>query len=317
MNWYGNAILNIIKNERYCGDAKLQKTYRPSFKSKLNKVNNNVLPIYYVENNHPPIVSREVFQKANQIRLKKIDKYLNLEKCAYSKKTIYSSLIYCPFCGSNYIHRINNHGTSYSKHMMQCKTNKGKKICESDKISLEVFDSQLLCLINKILDNRTKFLKLYKTHLETDKHRISNKNKQKVLKDRIGCLHSKLEILSSIDDLESKVENSIKRKIANLQSELNNINNILLTQYNIEYQYLRVKQLLTNQKQQIESISDFPFRNLFNKVIVESKDSIKFLIGNRTDFQNFNHKKKGLYKQSTSYTLRDKGLQSKSELHFF
>ena len=58
--WTTAAVHNILKNEKYCGDALLQKTYVTDCISKKVKKNNGERPMYYIQDNHPAIVPREI-----------------------------------------------------------------------------------------------------------------------------------------------------------------------------------------------------------------------------------------------------------------
>lgn len=59
-----NMIMNILKNEKYCGDCILQKTVTVDCISKTRKKNEGEAPMYIVENSHPAIISREMFNRA-------------------------------------------------------------------------------------------------------------------------------------------------------------------------------------------------------------------------------------------------------------
>ena len=60
-NWFPGTIKSILTNEKYKGDALLQKSYTVDFLSKKMKINEGEVPQYYVENSHPAIISPEVF----------------------------------------------------------------------------------------------------------------------------------------------------------------------------------------------------------------------------------------------------------------
>lgn len=59
--WKASTLLYLLQNEKYCGDALLQKTFVSDCISKKVKKNNGELPQVYVKDNHPAIVSRELF----------------------------------------------------------------------------------------------------------------------------------------------------------------------------------------------------------------------------------------------------------------
>lgn len=56
--WHSSGIIKILRNEKYIGDALLQKTYTVDFLTKKRVKNDGQVPQYYVENNHPAIISR-------------------------------------------------------------------------------------------------------------------------------------------------------------------------------------------------------------------------------------------------------------------
>ena len=62
--WQPATILSILTNEKYKGDALLQKTFCTDFLTKKMKVNEGEVPQYYVENSHPAIIEPEVFDMA-------------------------------------------------------------------------------------------------------------------------------------------------------------------------------------------------------------------------------------------------------------
>ena len=59
--WHENRIAEILRNEKYIGDALLQKKFTVDFLTKTMKVNEGEVPQYYVENSHPAIIDRETF----------------------------------------------------------------------------------------------------------------------------------------------------------------------------------------------------------------------------------------------------------------
>lgn len=61
--WRGETIRKILSNEKYIGDALLQKTYTVDVLNKKRVVNNGLVPQYYVENSHEGIISKEMFHK--------------------------------------------------------------------------------------------------------------------------------------------------------------------------------------------------------------------------------------------------------------
>jgi hypothetical protein len=65
--WRQATIRNILRNEKYCGDVLYQKTYSKDYLSHKTVKNRDVLPQWYWENNHPAIIKREQWNKAQEI----------------------------------------------------------------------------------------------------------------------------------------------------------------------------------------------------------------------------------------------------------
>ena len=59
--WHTNTINKILRNEKYMGDALLQKTYTTNFLTKKRIKNNGTMPQYYVEDDHEAIIPKELF----------------------------------------------------------------------------------------------------------------------------------------------------------------------------------------------------------------------------------------------------------------
>lgn len=59
-------INQILRNEKYIGDALLQKTYTVDFLTKKRVKNNGIMPQYHVENSRPTIISRDIFMRVQQ-----------------------------------------------------------------------------------------------------------------------------------------------------------------------------------------------------------------------------------------------------------
>ena len=73
--WSKEQIKNILTNERYVGDMLLQKTFTENCISKKVRVNRGEMAKYLISNNHPAIVSREVFQAVQSEMARRTSKH--------------------------------------------------------------------------------------------------------------------------------------------------------------------------------------------------------------------------------------------------
>lgn len=111
--WSNTVILRVIRNEKYCGDLVQKKTFTPDFLSHEKKYNRGEEEFVIIKNHHEPIVSRELFEKANRIL---DEKSLTQEgKAKHSNRYPFSGKIKCGCCGSSYVARYKNrkNGTRY------------------------------------------------------------------------------------------------------------------------------------------------------------------------------------------------------------
>lgn len=109
--WTKSAIQSILKNEKYVGDALLQKTFTADCITHKVVKNNGERPMYLVTDHHTPIIDRDTFDRVQQeiaIRNSKrrISDQTKTEKGKYSGKYALSELLICGQCGTPYRRRI-------------------------------------------------------------------------------------------------------------------------------------------------------------------------------------------------------------------
>lgn len=105
--WRVSSLQGILANERYCGDVLLQKTYVTDPISKKVKKNHGELPKVLIKNNHAPIISRELYDMAQQERARrgskrKTAKNTVTEQGKYSGKYALSEILICGHCMTPY-----------------------------------------------------------------------------------------------------------------------------------------------------------------------------------------------------------------------
>lgn len=130
--WNTQNIRQILGNEKYTGNALLQKHYRNNHLEKRKVKNRGELTFYYVEESHPAIIDQATFDLAK----KRLNGFA--EKFAEHKPpvaTVFTSRIKCGICGANYKHCTNN-----GRQFWHCSTymKKGKKFCQAKRIPDEV-----------------------------------------------------------------------------------------------------------------------------------------------------------------------------------
>jgi site-specific DNA recombinase len=319
--WYKNAIMQILKNEKYTGNAILQKTLRPSFRSKLKINNDRILPKYLVQNSHPAIISQEQFDEAQRIRLERIQKYhMDAEKTLkekFSVRSIYSELFYCPHCGKNFNFKNNNAGKKWATRQLICASNKNRKTCCADTLFCDVVDQQIVNQVNLILSNKDYFLTALKVALENDPAVINAKEELKRTQAEISVLEERLKTLEHLsDEFTMTVIKELKLQIRDNQIKKVNLENMLLTTYNVDAFLLKIKNLIKQYKQ-ISTDDEFPFRELFSKIIVANRNDIFFVIGKRDNFNDLDLDQSGILIGEVDYLIRKTTLTTKHRLIFY
>ena len=147
-------VYNILQNEKYCGDSILQKTITVDCISKTRRDNMGEAPMYYVQNSHPAIISRETYHMTQaEIARRKTLAPASEKKAVtvagkYSKYAL-SEVLVCGECGSRY-RRVT--WTSGGKRVVWRCSNRlenGKKYC---KMSLTVKEESLHAAIVRAIN---------------------------------------------------------------------------------------------------------------------------------------------------------------------
>lgn len=149
-HWNATTIKRMIRNEKYKGDALLQKTYTTDFLTKKKNINRGELPQYYVENNHEAIVDRETFDAVQQVLENKGRK---------SSTTIFSSKLVCGDCGHFFGSKVWHSTSKYRRVIYQCNEKyKGISKCSTPHVTEEEVIQWFISAVNQVLDNRIEVI---------------------------------------------------------------------------------------------------------------------------------------------------------------
>ncbi|EYE87154.1 recombinase, partial [Fervidicella metallireducens AeB] len=155
--WHQSTVLSILKNEKYKGDAVLQKKFTVDFLTKKIKRNEGEVPQYYVENSHPAIISPEVFDMVQmEIKNRKEAKGYKTGKNYFSGKII------CGDCGSFYGRKVWHSNDKYRKVIWQCNSKyKNEEKCNTPFINEEDLKKAFVEVFNGVINNKKEILRGY------------------------------------------------------------------------------------------------------------------------------------------------------------
>ena len=172
--WEPHTVRSILKNEKYMGDAILQKEITVDFLTKTRKPNEGEAPQYYVENGHPDIVSKSVWQ---EVQATWTD--ASRRNCTFSP---IANKIICGDCGGRY-GRKTWHSTTYGDTVWECNEKKaGRTKCKCRHIYAEELDTAVQRAMRHLM-------KVY-SHVITD---CAN-----LLEQTLGCI--KPDVQSALND---------------------------------------------------------------------------------------------------------------------
>ena len=141
--WEPHTIRSILKNEKYMGDAILQKEITVDFLTKTRKPNEGEAPQYYVENGHLGIVSKSVWQ---EVQATWTD--ASRRNCTFSP---IANKIICGDCGGRY-GRKTWHSTTYQDAVWECNSKKaGRTKCKCRHIYTEELDNAICRSMHHLL----------------------------------------------------------------------------------------------------------------------------------------------------------------------
>ena len=156
--WRPNVIISILRNEKYAGNALLQKKFTTNFLTKAQKINEGEVPQWYVQNSHPAIIDQDFFD---------LVQYELQRRAASGQNTVsahpFSGKIFCGECGAMYGSKVWSSNDPRLRRMVwQCNGKyKGERICRAPHLTEERVQAAFLAAFNQRLDNRDTIFAAY------------------------------------------------------------------------------------------------------------------------------------------------------------
>lgn len=152
--WYASTIKSILTNEKYKGDALLQKTYTADFLTKKKKINNGEVPQYYVKNNHKAIIDSITFDM--------VQKLMQTQKEGKNRRSgvrIFSGKIKCGECGGWYGSKVWHSNDKYRRAVWQCnhKFDNDRK-CGTPHLDEDTIKKIFVSAMNKLITDKSQIL---------------------------------------------------------------------------------------------------------------------------------------------------------------
>lgn len=296
VKWQVSTILRILKNEKFCGDAILQKTVTLDCISKTHKKNTGEAPMYYVHNNHDPIISRETFNKAQEelLRRNALKPATSSTVTAQGRYSRYalSEILHCDECGSRY-KRCTWTSSGEKQIVWRCvnRLQFGKKYCKSSPtIREDILHQAIVRAINRFnQENETTYRLLMKASL-SDALGIGGSNEEmELLTRRIDSLNKKMMALvseavaegQSIDDNEGEFK-EISDEIAQLNNRVSAIKELMTNDENAKNRLESINAKVEELKDGITEYDDTIVRQMIECIKVYDDNKIEVIFGGGT-----------------------------------
>lgn len=172
--WSTTTINNMLSNEKYMGDALLQKSYTVDYLTKKRVKNNGIVPQYYVEDSHPAIISKDLFhriqeEKARRANIKKTaEKRAKTDNGKYSSKYALTELMICGECVKPY-RRASWTAYSEKRIVWRCfnRLEHGKKYCQkSPTIDEDVLHRAIMDAFNSLIQDKGDFVDTLQSNIQ-------------------------------------------------------------------------------------------------------------------------------------------------------
>lgn len=205
--WSKTTIRHILTNEKYKGDALLQKTFTVDFLTKKKKVNEGEVPQYYVEGEHEAIVSPGIFQMVQN----EMQRRRNSKGCCYSSATFLASRIRCAECGGWYGSKVWHSTDKYRKTVYQC-NHKFKNGCKTPFVEEKQVQRWFIEAANKIYEKRDEILSNLGAALAALDNEEDLKSKIKALETSLEDKRVEVDRARDVDEHDRLVREYEKEK---------------------------------------------------------------------------------------------------------
>ncbi|MDO4301296.1 MAG: recombinase family protein [Clostridia bacterium] len=229
--WGRAVVKSILTNEKYKGDALLQKVYTTDFLTKKKKKNEGEIPQYYVEGNHEAIISPKVFDQV-QALMEIREPIKSRNSCV----NIFSSKIKCGDCGGWYGSKVWHSNDKYRRVIWQCNHKFEGEKCSTPHLDEETIKKLFVRALNIFCKEKntviSEFEEIMNTAFITDELEIQAENLnndmnvtieliQKCIDENAHRAQDQTEYEKHYEALVSHLENT-KSELERIQAEIIN-----------------------------------------------------------------------------------------------
>ena len=222
--WHTSTINKILRNEKYMGNALLQKTYTTDFLTKKRIKNNGTVPQYYVESDHEAIIPKDIFLLVQEelVRRRVVRTSKNGKRRNYSCKHCFAQMVFCGDCGEFY-RRVhwNNRGCKSIVWRCCSRLENTGHACRSRTVNEGLLEQVSIDAINQVLCEKDDFLKTLQSNIATV-IRQGDTLSPEVIYERLQELQKELlKKANQKDDYDAIADEILRLRDMRKQAEVN------------------------------------------------------------------------------------------------
>ena len=293
--WRYSTIQSILTNEKYAGDAIINKTYIEDCISKKVKVNNGERQKFYVENNHPAIIDRATFARVQEelarrngkLKVKQVG--TKTEQGKYSSKFALTELLVCGECKTPY-RRCTWTVKGKKKIVWRCinRLDYGKKYChESPTVEESVLHEAIMNAISRMAKENAELLKTLKLHIGMGLDMGESEDESLDLQIKIAEIDAEFKAMlnavssDTVDTFDEQRVKELMDEKSKLQQQLAQIAERKQKRENTKSRLDEIFTILDGIKNRPMEYDDRLVRQIIECVVVESKERIKVVFTDR------------------------------------
>lgn len=281
------VVQRILTNEKYTGDALLQKTYVTDCITKKTRKNNGELPMYLVKNHHEPIISRSDFNRVQEEMARRsakrtiADKLTKTGQGKYSAKYALSELLICGECGEHY-RRVTWTAKGFKEIKWRCvsRIQYGKKKCHSSPtVDEQALHRAIVSAINEFCEVKDDVAKALRESI-TEVLDPNQNGSIQAAQQRIDELARNMDELIMLATVPETAENAMS-DIAKFSEEMKMLREFIETEKAKQTEVQHGSNELSNVLQRLEKedfalteYDDIVTRQLIELITVDTKNTI-------------------------------------------
>lgn len=282
--WRPGTIQKMLENEKYMGDALLQKTYTTDFIEKTRVKNNGIVPQYYVENSHEAIIPKDIFMQVQEEMIRRSNMYSGRDhkKRVFSSKYALSGLVYCSKCGDIY-RRIawNNHGKHSIVWRCCTRVEHGPSACDAETIKESELQMATVQAINEAVQCSDSMLEILGKNLRSV---IGNKTEKELSRISAELSVQQQKLLEATR--EKKSYDDIADAIEDLRNQKQQV---LVEKAEVDGKKMRIKEMtefLSDMDQELTEYDPQMVRKYIERITVyEDHFEVEFKAGVKVDVE--------------------------------